>query len=62
MPLRFKYNVLTSRFDLVQVADDTAYGPTWDGDTVESPSKNAIYDELEAVKSDYLKYIWIMAG
>lgn len=63
MPLRFKYNVLTSRFDLVQVADDTAYGASWDNDTVEAPSKNAVYDKIESIDpSQMKKYIWIMAG
>lgn len=62
MPLRFKWNVLTNKLDLVQVADDTAYGDSWDGETQEAPSQNAVYDEVEAVKSDYLKYLWIMAG
>src|SRR5688500_8887692 len=28
--------------------DDTAYGPGWNGDTTDAPSKNAVYDKLEA--------------
>jgi len=30
---------------------DVAYGPTWDGDTTTAASKNAIYDQLEAISA-----------
>ena len=28
---------------------DTAYGPSWDGDTTTAPSKNAVYDKIETL-------------
>jgi hypothetical protein len=31
-----------------KIADNTAYASTWDGDTATAPSKNAVYDKLEA--------------
>lgn len=29
--------------------ESEAYGPTWDGDTTHAPSKNDVYDKIEAV-------------
>ncbi len=65
MPIRFKYNVLTGKFDLVMVADDTAYGIDWDGST-EAPTQNAVYDKIESLVAGTddgaKKLLWIMAG
>jgi hypothetical protein len=30
---------------------DTAYGPSWDGDTTTAPSKNAVYDKIETLSA-----------
>lgn len=32
---------------IANIADNTAYGSSWDGDTDTSPSKNAVYDALD---------------
>lgn len=34
--------------------DDTAYGSSWNGDTVAAPSRNAIYDEIELLRGTYV--------
>jgi hypothetical protein len=36
---------------IVESADNTAYGSSWDGVTTIAPSKNAVYDKIESVIS-----------
>lgn len=37
--------------DVLALISDTAYGAGWDGDTTHAPSKNAVYDKIQALNS-----------
>lgn len=38
----------------VALIDDTAYGAGWNGDVIRTPTKNAVYDKIEAMTLDGL--------
>lgn len=47
-------NHLASTSDPHSTVSDTAYGAGWDGDTSHAPSKNAVYDIIEAKSIDVI--------
>ena len=50
----FNGSVPLSSFGDGGVVDDTAYGSSWNGDTVAAPSRNSVYDEIELLRGTYV--------
>lgn len=41
---------------------DVAYGITWNGDTLNAPSRNAVYDKIESVIANYIAADTVLQG
>lgn len=51
-------NTVVKNHRLDKPADNTAYGPSWDGVTDQAPSKDAVYNKIESMEVDLVTWLW----